>query len=472
MNVLLVVPPLEKTILDRSMSAIEEDRGVNPPLGLLYVASYLETNSSHEITIIDCQVEGLDFGALQARIGEVRPDVLGMTVMTMSLPSVLEAARLAKEAVPETQIVLGGPHVFLYPEETIRLPGVDFLVVGEGEESFRELLDAIGDKQRLRGIPGLVFRDGGEVVQTGTRPLIEDLDSLPHPARHLVPYRDYSSILAKRDPATTLFTSRGCPFKCTFCSRPHLGKRFRYRSAANVVDEMETCVQMGIQEFLVYDDTFTVKRDRVMAICDEITARKLDVGFDVRARVDTVDDEMLGALKRAGCQGVHYGIEAGTEKILKVLNKGISIERAQEVFKLTRKHGIPVLAYFMIGAPTETEEDILATFDVMARLDPDYVHLTVLIPFPGTQIYGRALDGGLYGGDVWREFAAHPDESFELPHWSETFSREQLDSLAVRGYRQFYLRPTYVMRQIGKLRTLAEFKKKLKAGLHVLGMKK
>ncbi len=471
MKVLLVNPPRYNEIFGNNPVIIEEERGYNPPLGLLYLAGYLEAHSSHEVGVIDSQVEELTYDGLKSRIAAFAPDVVGLTAMTMTLIDVLKTARAVKEARPGAVVVLGGPHVHLFPEETINLEDVHFLVLGEGEEAFKDLLDSIDDRRKLRAVPGLVFRENGRTVNTGARPAIEDLDSLPFPARHLVPFKKYSSILARGDCVTTVFTSRGCPFKCTFCDRPHLGKRFRARSPKNVVDELEQCVRMGISEFLVYDDTFTVDRARVTEICDEIIRRGLDIAFDIRARVDTVDDAMLARLKAAGCAGIHYGVEAGTEKILEVLNKGIGISAAEEVFRLTRKHGIPVLAYFMIGSPTETREDILETFRVMKALRPDYVHLTVLTPFPGTEIYRRGLESGVIEKDVWRLFAADPTPDFEPPHWGEFFTREQLNELLAQGYRRFYLRPTYILRRLAALRSWGEFKRKAKAGLKVLRMR-
>jgi len=471
MKVVLINPPRENEIIGNNPKIIEKERGHNPPLGLLYVAGYTAEHSDHELTVIDAQVEELSYEQIGARLTEIQPDVVGLTAMTLTLLDVMRTVEAAKEARSETTVVLGGPHVHLFPEETIRLAGVDFLVLGEGEEAFVELLDALGDENRLRQIPGLVFLCGEEIVNTGMRPPIEDLDALPFPDRRSVPYDKYDSLLAAGEIATTVFTSRGCPFQCRFCDRPHLGKRFRARSSNNVVDELEDCLEIGIRDFLIYDDTFTVQRQRVLDICDEIVRRKLDISFDIRARVDTIDDEMLTHLRKAGCEGIHYGVEAGTEKILTVLNKGITLERAKESFDMTRKHGIPTLAYFMIGSPTETEEDIRSTFKVMRWLNPDYVHLTVLTPFPGTEIYFDALDKGVIEGDVWREFARDPQAAFAPPYWGDLFTREQLNDLLVEGYRSFYLRPRYILRRLWKLRSWSELKKKARAGLGVFKMK-
>jgi len=328
----------------------------------------------------------------------------------------------------------------------------------------------IDDTLQLGKIPGLVFEEGDSIINTGIRPPIKNLDEIPFPARHMVQYKKYNSLLAKGNIATTIFTSRGCPFKCSFCDRPHLGKAFRAHSAKKVVDELEECTKMGIYEFLFYDDTFTVNKKRVIDICNEILNRKLDIGWDIRTRVDTVDEEIIRHLKRAGCQGIHYGIEAGTERVLKILNKGITIDQAKHIFDLTKKYRIPVLAYFMIGNPTETIDDIYRTFQVMKMLDPDYVHITILTPFPGTKIYFDGLQSGIIRKDYWREFAEDPNTDFIPPHWDEIFTRKELNDLLVRGYKKFYLRPLYVYKKIRELKSISEFKKKAKAGIKVFCM--
>ena len=243
---------------------------------------------------------------------------------------------------------------------------------------FKDLVESIDSNSELEKISGIVFKKNGEVINTGTRNPIKNLDDLPFPARQLVPYQKYNSLLFNGSVVTTIFTSRGCPFRCSFCDRPHLGKVFRAHSAQYVVDELEACVQLGIRDFLFYDDTFTVDKKRVIDICNGIVKRRLNISWDIRARVDTVNEEIIMHLKKAGCQGIHYGIEAGTEKILKVLNKGITINHASKIFNLTRRYKILILAYFMIGNPEETLDDIYTTFKVMKRLKPDYLHMTIL----------------------------------------------------------------------------------------------
>ncbi len=470
MRVLLINPPRENEIIGNNPEIIESERGYNPPLGLLYLASYLEQHTDHQVWVIDAQVQQLSHVRLQAEIARVRPDAVGITVMTLTLLDVMLTVESVKSVNRDITVILGGPHVHLFPDESIQLPDVDYLVLGEGEEAFADLLDHLGDREALACTQGIVFRDGDGIINTGVRPFIDDLDRLPFPARHLVPYEKYTSLLSKGGVVTTTFTSRGCPFQCSFCDRPQLGKRFRARSAGNVVDEMETCVEMGIHEFLIYDDTFTVKKDRAVEVCNEIVKRGLDVSFDIRSRVDTIDETVIKALKAAGCAGIHYGVEAGTNRVLKILNKGISLEQVRVAFDLTRQYDIPILAYWMIGNPHETLADIHETFRLQRQLKPDFVHMTVLTPFPGTEVYREAMETGIIEGDVWRAFAANPTPGFEPPHWGENFTREELNELLVYGYKQFYMRPGYILQRIAKLRSWSEFRKKARAGLRVLTM--
>ncbi|NQT25385.1 cobalamin B12-binding domain-containing protein [candidate division KSB1 bacterium] len=471
MQVLLINPPSENEIIGNNPEIIEEERGNNPPLGLLYIAGYLEVNSDYTVRVLDCQVEELTYPQIETRLSQMDFDVVGMTAMSFTLLDVMKTIHIVKQINPNACIVLGGPHPHLFPNETLALDGVDFVILGEGEKTFLELLHNLEKPDELFKIPGIVFRSGNQIINTGNPPFIEDLDALPFPARHLTPYQKYDSLLAKRTPVTIMMTSRGCPYQCAFCDRPQLGKRFRARSTLNVVDEIEACIKMGIHEFIMYDDTFTVKKDRAKGICDEIVRRKLDIGWDIRARVDTIDEELLIKLKQAGCRGIHYGVEAGTEKILKVLNKGITLDCVEEVFRMTRKHGLMTLAYFMIGSPGETREDILQTFAFSRKLDADFVHMTILTPFPGTKIYFDGMSSGIIDRDYWREFAENPTHDFIPPHWNENFTLDELRELLVYGYKQFYTRPGYILKRLVKVESFGELKRKVKAGIKVIFMK-
>jgi len=465
---LLINPPAENTLVGNNPKFLDEERGCNPPLGLLYIAAVLEQQSDHDVAVVDAMAEELSYEALGQRIAAETPDLVGITAMSFTLLDVIRTIEVARQTAPDARIAVGGPHVHLFPNETVALPGVDFALRGEGDYQVRDLCDRLAEPDRWGEVPGLTYRSDGEIVENLVAPLIDDLDALPFPARHLVPIERYGSVLARRQPVTTMFTSRGCPYRCAFCDRPHLGKKFRARSATSVVDEMQACLDLGIHEILIYDDTFTVKRQRVLDVCAEIQRRGLDVGWDIRARVDTVDEEMLKALAAAGCERIHYGVEAGSDKFMKVLRKGITVEEARTAFRLSKRAGISTLAYFMIGIPGEQEADVRQTFRLARQLDPDFAHITILTPFPGTEIYRTALAEGVYESDHWLDFARSPRPGFQPLYWTRDLSRERLESLLTEAYKSFYTRPRYILKQLLKIRSWRELRQKIKAGLRVL----
>jgi len=477
MKILLINPPRFNEILADNPAFIDEERGFNPPLGLLYLAGYLKKKKQHQVFGLDAQAERLDYNnEFEKRIEEINPDVVGITTMTFTLIDVLKTIELVREVERKINkkitIVLGGPHVHLFPQETINLRNVDFAIKGEGELPFFYLLEALEERGQLSDIKGLVYQKQGGVIDNPVGNLIENLDELPFPDRELLPIEKYSSILSGGHIVTTMFTSRGCPFQCAFCDRPHLGKKFRARGAQSVVDEMEECLRLGIEEILIYDDTFTVDRQRTMDICDEIIKRGLKFIWDIRARVDTIDKEVLKKLKQAGCARIHFGVEAGTEKILKVLNKGIHLNQAADAFKWSKKIGLETLAYFMIGSPTETKEDILETIKFAKKIKPDYAHITILTPYPATEIYRQALAQGVIKNDYWREFAQHPEKGVITRYWAKELTREELFELLDRFYKEFYRRPLYIFKELLKINSFDDFKKKIKIGLKILGISK
>jgi len=389
--------------------------------------------------------------------------------MTFTLIDVFKTAEVVKNVDQKIKVVLGGPHVNIYPMETINNKNIDFLVLGEGEALFKDLLDNLENVENLKQIKGLVFRDNnGKVVNTGMRELIMNLDSVPNPRRDLLPYKKYYSIIAKKNPTTTMFTSRGCPYRCLFCDRPHLGKIFRARSAENVVAELQQIEHMGIKEVFIYDDTFTINKERVVKICNLILEKNIKLSWDIRARVNTVDKELLRLMKNAGCERIHYGVEAGTEKILKILRKDITLEQIKNAFELTKRAGIETAGYFMIGSPTETMDDIKETIKLAKEIFPDYVHFSVLTPFPATELYFLGLQNGIIKNDYWREFAKNPKLNFKPPAWEENFKREELIKILIKVYRQYYLNPKYIWKRIKELRNWQNVKNNFKAAFRLM----
>ena len=470
MKVLLVQPGQRLALQGNNPAVIEKERGKNPPLGLLYIASVIEQSGRNRVAVLDLNLPDFDLAYFKQYIQQGKFDVLGITITTFTLLDSLELISAFRRYNPGGVVIAGGPHVAIYPQETISLGVVDVAVKREGEPVINDILDRLGDSAALADVPGICYRVNGDMYDTGDAAYITNLDALPPPNRSLLPYQRYFSLLGGDAYSTTIFTSRGCPFHCAFCDRPALGKKFRFHSADYVINEIKQCLDLKIREFLFYDDTFTVNSARVLDICHQIVKLSLNIRWDIRARVDTVDEEMLRALKQAGCVAIHYGVESGSEPILKRLNKGIDLARIREVFKLTKKVGLETLAYFMLGNPGESQVDIDQSLDLAMEIQPDMLHLTIFTPFPATRLYREALDGGLIREDVWRQFALHPSRDFEPPIWGEHFTKRELRELITSSYKKFYLRPQYVWRRLLRLRSFAEFKRKFKAGLSVWGM--
>ncbi len=466
MKVLLINPPSENLIGTNLPEMLEKARGHSPPLGIMYIASMLE-KKGHKVEILDCQVEEFGHKEVEDEIRRRKPDLVGISAMTFTLIDAILIAKTVKRIDPGIKVAVGGSHVNIYPNETIKLEEVDYVVLGEAEFLFTEMVDNIDKPEKLKQTKGLLFKENGKVIYTGPVGLIEDLDSLPFPARHLTPYKKYSSVLSTRNLVTTMISSRGCPYKCLFCDRPISQKGFRARSAKNVVDEMEKCYEMGIDEFLLYDDTFTIDRQRAIDICNEIMARKLDIGWDIRARVNTVDMELLMRLSKAGCERIHYGVESGNQEILNILRKGITLEQVESAFRMTKNAGIEILAYFMIGSPRETRETIMQSINFAKKLNPDFVHFSVTTPFPATDLYDMGLKEGILPNDYWKAFAENPTPDFKPMLWEENLSKEELIELLRLAYKSFYMNPTYILQRIMKIRSPGEFARKAGAGLKV-----
>ncbi|MBD3266227.1 radical SAM protein [bacterium] len=468
MKVLLIQPPDTHMITTNVPSVVDEETGAYPPLGILYVAAYLQQNTDVEIEILDCILEKYNYDQVEDAIRRSQPNIVGITATTFTLIDCILTAKTIKKIDPAIRVILGGPHVYIYPQETMQIAEVDHILIGEGEQNFAQLVNAIAHEEDIASIRGIGYRDHGEIQVTPILPLNQHLDELPFPARHLIPQERYYTVLAKKTPITTMMTSRGCPYKCIFCDRPHLGKQFRFRGPESVVNEMQQCEEMGIGEIFVYDDTFTVDRQRVLDICRMKIERGLRIGWDIRAHINTMNDEMLDELAAAGCLRIHFGVESGNQEINKAIRKGLNLEKTKEMFKKTRQRGMDTLGYFMIGNPDETREQVLETIEYARNLDADYIHLSVATPFPATDLYRLGFERGLYQTDYWREFAKNPTPDFTPALWEENLTRDELIDLMQWGYKRFYMRGDYLLKKVLSIRSWSEFKRKAKAGSRLL----
>jgi anaerobic magnesium-protoporphyrin IX monomethyl ester cyclase len=370
MNIALIAPPYP----------LQE--APSPPLGLAYVAAACEAAGAR-VRIFDYIVSRYTPEKLRKAIEEFGADVVGSTAVTMNFPDATRIIRDAKRIKPSLITMMGGPHVSFDIENTFRdYPELDLIVVGEGEQTLQELVPVLGDPEKWGGINGIAFKKDGAVCVTTPRPLMENLDSLPRPARHLLPISRY---LALGFPVS-IITSRGCPNKCIFClGRKMVGFRARFRDPGLVVDEIEDILSYGFTRINVADDLFTANKERVKILCAEIKRRGVKFAWSAFARVNTVDREILEVMKDAGCDSVSFGIESGNAEMLKRIRKGITLEQAREATKICKEAGIITHASFMVGLPGETLETLKDTTDFAEELDIVYGY-HFLAPFPGTTV--------------------------------------------------------------------------------------
>ncbi len=471
MKFLLIFPPDTSVLSQGSLEQFKDiDVGFYPPLGVMYVAAYVLKNSHHEVEVLDANVERMTFNAIENEVRRRKPDVVGTYATSFTLYDSYEVVKAVKRADESLKVIMGGPHVDIYPEETLGLQGVDFIVMGEGEKTVTELLNCMehGDDPEYSKVAGIGYKVNGHAKLNARRDYHHSLDDVPFPARQCTPHEKYYSLIGKNAISTTIMSSRGCPSSCNFCYIQY-GKSLRMRSPKNVCDELEECVGMGIKEFFFFDENFTMNKKRVAAICQEIVDRRLGIYFDIRSRVNTVDEEVLSKLKEAGCERIQFGVESGVPEIIKAMNKRISIDEVRRAFKLSKKAGITTYADFMVGYPGETKEQMQQTIDFAKDLDPDYVQFGITMLFPQTKIYEEAMASGFLKEDFWKNAARNPSEYMKPPLASRTYSSEELELIQKKASLDFYLRPGYMLRRLVKIRSLVELKRQSIAGFSVIG---
>ena len=357
------------------------------PLGLAYVAAVLEKEGL-EVQVQDFLVTKYSKESLERKIAEFTPEIIGVTSVTMNYPIASKILQACKEIDRNIITVIGGPHVSFWAEEALgEAPWIDIVVRGEGEYTMLE----IARGKNLSEIDGTAFRGIGGPVLTKPRQWIENLDELPFPARHLFPISRYRTLSTD----CGLISSRGCPFNCIFCLGPKMvGKKGRFRNPKLIVDEIEELLEYGFQTINVADDLFTINRKHLYAFCDEVMARKLKFKWTANSRVDTVNPELLGRMKEAGCCFICYGVESGNQKILETARKNITREKIREAARLTKDAGIKSLASFILGLPGETKESLKESVNFAKELGT-YHAFHLLAPFPGTEVRERRKEYGL-----------------------------------------------------------------------------
>ena len=461
-RVALVYPPYGPVRNEPGIKTVKENYGIFPSLSLLYVAGILQ-QAGAEVLFVDAHAEGLDLDQTVSRLTAFGPDFVGYTLTTyLFFQSMAWITEIRKQV--DVPVIVGGVHMSIYPRETLARKELDYGVTGEAEIALPELLGALVRRQDLSRVRGICYkRPDGEVVVT-PKAADCDVDDAPFPARGLIDNSLYYSFISQYKNFSCFITSRGCPYKCIFCEQG--SKPFRARSPNNVVDELEICnKEFGIRELDFFDSSFTIRKDRVIAICDEIQRRKLDVVWAARTRVDCISDDVLSSMRKAGCNRIYYGIESGNREILHTLKKSTSLEMYKDVVSRTKAHGIHTFGYFMLGNPYENEATIRQTVRLALELDLDYAQFSKVTPMPATEMYTLLLKET--GRDFWREHIEQgTDEDIPRPLCDMTDA--EIQRWTRLAYLRFYYRPRYMAAALRRVKSREELVRSVKTAWQML----
>ena len=437
MKVLFVNPP-------QTASKYKFMGVIAPPLGIAYMAGVLQENHI-DVEILDASAEDMDFKDVEKELLKRKPDLVALTALTTTIGRALETAQVVKETLPDSIVVMGGYHPTFNFIETLEDENVDIVIRGEGEYIMLNLVQALENQSSLHDVKGIVFEDKNskEIVVNPEAPLIQDLDELPFPALNLLPMKKYR-LLDMDTHMTTMITTRGCPMQCSFCSSAAMhGKKIRERSVENIVDEIEYLkTNYDIDTIAFMDDTFTLKKRKVMAICDEILKRNIEIMWGCTSRVDTLDEKLLKKMKEAGCITIFIGVESADQQQLDNMCKNTTIAKIENAFKIAHKLKIRTIASVALGMPGDTKEIMNKTVKFVHKLKPNYAIYSLATPYPGTRFYKEAFEKNLIKIKDWSKYTL-------ITPILETIdcSLNDMRKIQAKAFMKFYLRPHYIIRQ-------------------------
>jgi len=444
LDILLVVPPFTYATLDEAGPAC-------PHLGIACLASFLE-KSQYKVDILDAFVLRISKEKTLEEIKNCNPKIVGITAVTSEFPYAIDLCKEIKARFPQIITILGGPHATIMPFTCDDL-AIDYVALGEGEETMLELADfLLRKKGKKENINGIAYRENGKLKLTQSRALINNLDDLPFPAYHLLPmdmYRPYAIFDLHRK-FTSLITSRGCPYQCTYCtSSTVFGKRWVGMSAKRVF-ELLVYLQdsFGINHFYFQDDEFTLNHARIEELCKLIIESKRDMIWECLARADHVTEEMIQLMAQAGCRGIVFGAEMGYQWGLEKIKKNVKLEQITKATSTCRRAGINTRVSFMMGFPWESSKEIRQTIRFAKSLDVDIAYFQILVPYPNTPLYKEIKEEGLIVSNDWNSYVQHSIVGTEPIVRTRYLSSRQLKFWNAYAFLAFYLRPRFLLRQI------------------------
>jgi anaerobic magnesium-protoporphyrin IX monomethyl ester cyclase len=448
-TIVLVVPPMTSAERYSQFRWIMGRGNVRPHLGLMSIGAALK-KAGHRVRLVDALALQLNIEQTAKAITDQSPEVVGFTAYSMSVFNAARLARRVKEMNRRILTIIGGPHLTAVPEDTMRrYPSFDVGVIGEGEVSIVELVEAADDTVR-RNIKGLIVRNGEELHTNERRPLIADLDCLPLPAWELLtgfPHKyPLKRIRYRHHPVADVCTSRGCPYSCTFCDKAVFGSLFRTFSVQYVVAAIDRLRQLfGVREIMFKDDLIMLRRERMMRLCERLLEKDWGLTWTCMGRADRVDPELLRLMKRAGCWQISYGIESGNQHLLNSVSKSLSLEKVEYALQITKAAGLSPRGFFILGLPFETEQTIRQTIDFAKHSSLEDVNVALLTPFPGTRLYAEARKYGRFDGD-WQNM-----NKLQATFVPFGLNEKTLERSLKRFYREFFVRPSIARKQLGVL---------------------
>jgi len=459
----LIYPPTGMYMRDDRCQAPVKGMTAQPartPLDLAYMAANLR-NRGVDCRIKDYPAQGDDWKSLEDDLRDYMPDMLVISITTPTLEADLATCNLAKRANPDMLIVSKGAHYASKDEEVLRQYGdLDIIIRGESEATVAE----VACSENLDNVLGITYRENGSIKKTSDRPYLEELDSLPFPARDLLKNELYLTPDTK-EPITLIYTGRGCPYQCIFCAVPIVsGNRIKQRSPKSIVDEIEECVNKHhIRNFFFRADTFTWQEDWVVEICRMIVARGLNIRWGTNSRVNTISQKRLEWMKRAGCWIIGFGVESGNQESLDLMKKKASPQDARNAVSLCKKYSIKTYTLFIIGFPWDSRESVRNTIKFIKELDGDYIDINIAYPIPGTELFEIAKRENLFN-----EKNMHGYDYSKPIIKTRHLGTKELVALRRRGLLSFYLRPSYIARTLTGVRSPKVLWSYIKAGFALL----
>jgi len=458
MKVLLVNP---YTDTDRTAGAFKSFLEAMPPISIAYVAAALE-QANIPVACYDDFIHGGSLTEFEEFVRQEKPDIIGFSSVTPTAPGVTKLSRFCRERFPDLTLIQGGVHATVFSEMLLSNGETDVIIHNEGEVTTVKLVEALANGKDLSTVKGISYLDDGMVCKTEPQPMIEDLDTIPFPAWHLLEWERYRLFNFARvaSPATLVLGSRGCPYRCNFCSLTVMGHTRRKRSIGNLVDECEYMWdRYGFKQMAYVDPIFPISKKEAVAFRDEVVKRGLQKHqvWTTETRVDLMCRETVDAMYESGCRRVMFGFETGDQETLKAIRKDFDLQQAYNAVRLCKQVGMEVIGFFIVGSPGETERSINMTIDFSCDLGIEFAKYTCYVPYPGTEVYYDFLkDGTLKEPECYQfeRYTSYPTPDNPAIYVTPALTQDQLQKLQKKAFRKFYMRPRMIYKHLFEIRAL------------------